>query len=357
MTNALTSNGLFGSLLHDPETAALFEGAACLRRMLAFEAAWTRGLAQLGLAEREEAEAASRVISSFSADLEALGSGTERDGVPVPALVEALRAAAGPEAAPAIHSGATSQDVLDTALVLTLREAGEILRRRLAALLQALDRLEAAQGPARITGRTRMQAALPIPAAARIRAWAAPLRTQAARLDRLLAEGLPLQYGGAVGLRDLPEGRGEGMAAILSRELALPDPGRAWHADRTPLLDFGHLLTSVAGALGKMGQDVALMAQQGVDDIGLAGGGGSSAMPHKRNPVLAETLVTLARHVGGQQGVLAQAMVHEQERSGAAWMLEWMTLPPMTEATGAALRHAATLVSRIERIGPPEGGG
>lgn len=121
----------------------------------------------------------------------------------------------------------------------------------------------------------------------------------------------------------------------------------------TASYSFGHWLTLVAGSLGKMGQDISLMAQQGVVDILLDSGGGSSALPHKQNPILAEALVSLSRFVAHQQGLLAQAMIHEQERSGSAWALEWMALPAMAEATGAALRHADRLIGSIRRIGDP----
>ena len=96
------------------------------------------------------------------------------------------------------------------------------------------------------------------------------------------------------------------------------------------------------------------MAQQGIDEIVPSGGGGSSAMAHKQNPVAAEAMVALARYVAGQQGILGQAMIHEQERSGAAWALEWLTMPAMAEATGTALNHTEKLLSSIEQIGMPD---
>jgi 3-carboxy-cis,cis-muconate cycloisomerase len=170
-------------------------------------------------------------------------------------------------------------------------------------------------------------------------------------MDGVRAQVGLVQLGGPLGLRDYPKGQGDAAAKELARRLGLRvDP--VWHSNRTPMLEAGHWMTLVSGSLGKMGQDVALMAQQGVDEVKLRGGGASSAMPHKQNPVGAETLVTLARFVAVQQGGLAQAMVHEQERSGAAWALEWMTLPAMAEATGAALGQAQRLIAQIDRIGP-----
>ena len=122
---------------------------------------------------------------------------------------------------------------------------------------------------------------------------------------------------------------------------------------REGIADYANLLSLVTGSLGKMGQDVALMAQQGLDEITLTGGGGSSAMPHKQNPVSAELLVTLARFNAVQLSALHLAMVHEQERSGSAWTLEWMVLPQMLAATARALAVAQDMTQRITRIGTP----
>jgi 3-carboxy-cis,cis-muconate cycloisomerase len=120
---------------------------------------------------------------------------------------------------------------------------------------------------------------------------------------------------------------------------------------RENLADYANWLSLVTGSLGKMGQDIALMAQQGIDEIALSGGGGSSAMPHKQNPVLAETLVTQARFNATQLPAMHHALVHEQERSGSAWPLELMVLPAMVTTTGTALTHAHNLISQITRVG------
>lgn len=349
MTGALTGNGLFGRHLADPDMARTFSARAFLRHMLAFERAWTVGLAELGAVERALAEQAIRVIEETDLDLDDLAAGAERDGLPVPAMVRALKAKAG-DAAGAVHLGATSQDVIDTAMVMSLRALAAELGDRLDNGLGLLSDLAARYGNAQMMGRTRMQAALPIPVSARVDAWTRPLTDARSRLEAA-ADALPVQIGGAVGLRDQPTGMGERMAEIVARELALP-MAPVWHTARAPVVDFGHALVLVTGALGKIGHDIALMAQQGVDEVRISGGGGSSAMPHKQNPVAAEAMVTLARYVAGQQGILAQALAHEQERSGICWALEWLTLPAMAEATGAATRHATTLLSGIERLGP-----
>ncbi len=348
MTSALLTSGLFGQAYGDAEIARAYSALSVLGRMLDVERAWTAALTATDAVAAEDGAAARAALARF--DPVRFEPDTDRDGVPVPSLVAALRAGLAPGPAAAIHSGLTSQDVIDTALVLVSLEVLDLLATRTGRVLAALADLTRRHGDAALMARTRMQAARPATAALRLGAWERGLRAQHDRRAAVRSELAQVQIGGAVGLRDAPEGRAEAAAAHAAAALGLR-AGPVWHTDRAPFVAFGHWLTLLCGALGKLGQDVALMAQQGVDEIALAGGGGSSAMPHKRNPVRAEALVALARHVAGLQGTLAQAMLHEQERSGAAWALEWLTLPVMAECTGAALTHAEALLGQITRVG------
>ncbi|ENR00475.1 hypothetical protein H721_02714 [Brucella ovis IntaBari-2006-46-332] len=191
-----------------------------------------------------------------------------------------------------------------------------------------------------------MQPAISTTVADRVESWRAPFSDYA---QRLAALQFPLQFGGAAGTLEKFVGKGAKLRAELAKRLGLEDRPQ-WHSQRAFIADFGHLLSLVTGSLGKFGQDIALMAELR-DEISLSGGGGSSAMPHKQNPVRAELLVTLARFNAVQVSGLHQAMVHEQERSGTAWMLEWMILPPVVAATGAALKAALVLSDNIVRMG------
>ena len=345
MTQFFARSGLFGDLLGDAAVSQAFDAPAFVARMLAFERAWTIALRDAGALEPDAAAEALTAIEGFGGQIDPVACA--RDGLPVPAMVRALRAGLSDAGAAAVHTGATSQDVIDTAMVLTLSTVLDDLRARLEAVERALRDMEARFGAAPLMARTRMQAALPATAALRIGAWRRPLRDHLARGAVLRDELAVVQIGGAIGTRT---GEAAICAEPVARALGLT-PGDVWHSDRSRMIAMGHWLTLVAGSLGKIGQDCALMAQQGIDEIVIAGGGGSSAMPHKENPILAETMVTLARYVAGQNGVLGQALIHEQERSGSAWALEWMVLPAMAEATGAALRHAETLVNSVTRVG------
>jgi 3-carboxy-cis,cis-muconate cycloisomerase len=171
-----------------------------------------------------------------------------------------------------------------------------------------------------------------------------------ARLDALPPEVLVVQFGGAAGtLEKLGDDKAGPVRAALAAALGLGDAPQ-WQSQRDRIAEMGGWSATTTGALGKLGQDVALIAQAG-GEITLAGGGSSSAMPHKANPVGAELLMALARFNAAQLGGLHQSMVHEQERSGAAWTLEWLLLPPMLVAAGAALRTAVDVVSSIRALG------
>lgn len=343
-----------GGLFADEEMAAILAPETEMGAMLAVEAAWARALGHAGAVSHAVAEGAARRIVQVEPDIAGLRDATGRDGVVVPGLVGQIRDQAGPELAPAIHKGLTSQDVIDSAAMLVLRQANDLIDARLAGLGNALQALAERIGDAPLMGRTRMQAAVGITAADRIAPWRLPLPAHRARLAALRPRVEVLQYGGAAGNRG---GRADGdaLAAAFAAELGLGNPPRAWHAMRDGIGEYAAFLSLVSGTLGKMGQDICLMAQQGIGEIAMSGGGGSSAMPHKQNPVQAELLVTLARFNAAQLGGLHQALVHEQERSGAAWTLEWMILPQMVRSTGLALRVALGLVPRIGRMGTPDG--
>ncbi|GGF22712.1 3-carboxy-cis,cis-muconate cycloisomerase [Youhaiella tibetensis] len=338
-------NRLLQALVGDPETAALFTSEAEIAGILSFESALAQAEADAGLIPEAAATAIVAACASFTPDYDALAVGMARDGVVVPELVRQLRAAVG-EHGKSVHLGATSQDAIDTSLVLRLAKAITLFEDRLAALGRSLQDLSARFGTQPLMGHTRMQQALPITVADKIGNWAEPLQRQLRALEGMRRSLLVIQLGGAVGTRD---GLGEQADEIARRLADHLDLGFAtpWHTQRDPLVDFASVLSLVTGALGKFGADVALLSQNEVAAIALAGGGGSSAMPHKSNPVKAEILVTLARFNAGQVGLLHQALVHEYERSGSAWTLEWMVLPQIVEATGAALRIANELVIQV----------
>lgn len=355
MSVSVFDHPVLSALLGDDEVAALFTFEAELDAMLAFEAALARAEAAEGLIPEDAAIAIGTGLRDFTPDIGALRTATARDGVVLPELVRQLRAAVGHPHAEHLHFGSTSQDVVDTALVLRLRAATETLTARLRRLLAELDALHARFGARPLMARTRMQAAIPFTVGVRIGNWRDPLERDLLAFDDIAPRVLRLQFGGAVGNLNKLGDKGGAVARCLGAELDLPVPETSWHAERDGIAALANWLALVSGSLGKMGQDIALMAQNEVGEIRLAGAGGSSAMPHKHNPVGAEVLVALARFNATQIAGIHQAMVHENERSGAAWTLEWMVLPQMVVATAAALKTADDVIGKIEAMGTPEG--
>lgn len=342
-----------GGLFADQEASSLWSVETQLSHYAAFEIALAHALELTGRVAMGHGTQAAIAIADVVPDLSELQRGTGKDGLPIPALVCQMRDAAG-SAASAVHTGATSQDVLDSALSLTLRSLTDLLASRLSDLQKALSSLKDQFGSRSMMGRTRMQTALPIKVMDRLETWTAPVGEHLTRLDVLRPRIERLQLGGAVGTgADFGVDHGE-IIQHMARDLGLNPAPHVWHADRTAIAEYGSCLSLITGSLGKMGQDLCLMAQQGIPQVALAGGGGSSAMPHKANPVLAELLVTLSRFNAVQLSGLHHSLVHEQERSGAAWMLEWMVLPPMSVATCRSIAAASDLCLQITRLGENE---
>jgi 3-carboxy-cis,cis-muconate cycloisomerase len=338
---------LLNALAGDPEIDALFGDTAEIAALLRVEGALAAAEAEAGLISAAAAGRIGRALADFTPDAAALAAGFAKDGVVVPALVKQLRAAVGAEHAGAVHFGATSQDIIDTGLMLRLAEVIALLLARIGRLEAAFSALDARFGARPMLAHTRMQAALPSSFAEKVRNWAEPLGRERATLDRLRGRLLVVQLGGPVGDRSSFMGKGDEVARRLAErlDLGLATP---WHSQRDAIVEFGSVLALISGSLGKFGMDVALLSQSEVRAITLKGGGGSSSMAHKVNPVKAELLVALARFNAGLAGTLQQAMIAENERSGAAWTLEWLVLPQMAVATGKALAVAAALAGEIE---------
>ena len=339
-----------GGLFGDQEAADIWAPQRTIAHMLAFEAAYTRALGKVGKVDQALADQVAQQIAAFKPDMADLRDGAAKDGVVVPALVTQLKDAIQPNT-DSIHTGTTSQDVIDTALALTLRDFSDLLDVRLAALTSAFDVLADRFGDRPMMGRTRMQAALPIKVSDRLVTWSQPIAVHRKRLASLRPEVARLQLGGAAGDRAALAPNAAQISREMAAELGLQNPPTAWHSMRADIADYANLLSLISGALGKFGQDICLMAQQGVDEVTLRSGGGSSAMPHKQNPILAELLVTLARFNATQVSGMHHALIHEQERSGAAWALEWMILPQMAQTTARSLSAATQLCEKITSIG------
>lgn len=337
---------LLSALCGDDEIEALLGDERQVATMLAFERALAEASADCGFVGEDAAAAISAAIDGFAPDWAGLQSGMARDGVVVPALVKQLRASVAEPHGAALHRGATSQDAIDTALMVQLAEVFDVYEKRLSALLDGFEALARTHGDTELMAHTRMQVALPTTWGAKISSWSEPLGRHLRALAALRRSLLVVQLGGPVGDGGSFAGHADAIRAGMAKRLGL-GIATPWQTQRDPIVALGGLLAQISGSIGKIGADIALLAQNEVAAVRLEGGGGSSAMAHKSNPVNAEVLVALARYNAGLSGILAQAQVHEYERSGAAWTLEWLALPQMLITTGASLRLGQSLIGQL----------
>lgn len=343
-------SALYGGLLSDSETAHLMSDAAEISAMIRVEKALAIVEAKLGIIPAPEAEALVAALDEAFIDPGALGEGMKRDGVAAPALVAALKEQIPPAAAQWLHWGATSQDVAELSLLLRLRQVLDLVGIRLDGLIRTLALMAREHRATICLARTRSQQAAPTLFGLKAANWLQPLLRHRARLDEIRPRLLAVQFGGATGTLSALGTRGIAVMDALADELDLAR-AEPWHASRDRIEEFAALMAMIATSLGRMGADFTLLAQSEIGEVGFAGAGGSSTLPQKQNPVIAEVLVALARFAATQSGALHQAAIHVNERDGAAWTLEWLALPPLIGATGAALARAGEALEAL-RVDP-----
>ncbi|TBW57925.1 fumarate lyase [Marinobacter halodurans] len=338
---------LYRQLLSDAATADRLGDAAQIRTMLRVEGELALAQAEAGLIPGDAAEAIAQAAASLTPEPTSLADGVASAGVPVPALVKALKAALPGEHARWVHYGATSQDIVDTALVLNIREILIDQQARLAAVIRALADLAEAHRNTLIAGRTRTQQAVPMSFGLKVAQWLAPLLNHVDRLEALRPRLLRLQLGGAVGTLAAMGGKAVDINERLAHRLDLV-AGPCWHTQRDSLVELSGWLSLTTGTLGKMAQDWLWLAQSEVGEIRFSNGGGSSTMPQKCNPVDAEIIVAMARTSAAAVGQMHQTLMQEHERSGSAWTQEWFQLPQQLMASSVALNHAQSGLRFIE---------
>lgn len=335
--------------------ADLFSDEALVAAMLTVEVSWSAALADTGVATHAQAQMVATTAARWDLAASALAEATEAAGNPAGPLVSALRAAApDPDAAALVHFGLTSQDLLDTALILLTRNAFDQLKTSLSATARALAELARAHRDTVMAGRTLGRYAVPITVGLKAAQWLAGI------LDarELLAQSgatLPVQCGGAAGTLALLSTRTPQPRATVSsfaRRLGLSDPGVPWHTRRTPITGIGHAVVTTCDALGVIAADVLALSRPGVDEIREArvpGRGGSSTMPHKQNPVLSVLIrgAALKAPLLGAQLHLAAAEAVD-ERPDGAWHAEWEALRNLLVLVTTAAAHAAELTAGLQ---------
>ena len=344
---------LFAGLFAQGDVAAAVSDRALVDAMVEFEVALLRALATLELAPAEAADELDAAFrqGALELDVAELGRATGEQGTPVPGLLRALRRQLSPSAAAHLHRGATSQDVVDTAIMLVTRRALDLVIEDLSAAADAcaslVDRHRASIEP----GRTLLQQALPLTFGLKAAWWLAGLDGAVAEMTGVRERELALQFGGAVGTLASLGDRGLDVAGELAGQLGLRAPGLPWHTVRLRPVRIASALGAVLGVTGKIGRDVVLLAQTEVAEVvegGGAGRGGSSTMPHKRNPVGAIGLVACAQRAPGLVATMLGAMMQEHERGAGSWQAEWETLPQLLRLAGSAAALVRELLTGLE---------
>lgn len=345
---------LFDSLFTTDQVREVFSDRARLQGMLDFEAALAHALTRVGVAP---AGAASAIQAQCKAEIfatHALAREAALAGNLAIPLVKALTAAVAKsdeKAAGFVHWGATSQDATDTGLVLQLRAAFDLIAPRLAQLADELARLVQEHRTTLLAGRTWLQQASPTTFGFKAAGWLDAINRHRARLAAARQQVLVLQLGGAVGTLAALGTQGPTVARALAEELKLELPSLPWHAHRDRFAEAASTLGMLVGTLGKIARDVSLMSQTEVSEAlepTAPGKGGSSTLPHKRNPVGSAAVLAAAIRVPALVSTILTAMPQEHERGLGGWHAEWETLPEIFQLAAGALAHTTQIVSGLE---------
>jgi 3-carboxy-cis,cis-muconate cycloisomerase len=341
--------GLFDGVLARGGARAAVSDEAWLQALLDVEAALARAQAAAGAIPAAHADAIAAACRADRYDIEALGEEAAEVGNPAAPLVRALRAQVGGDAAGDVHRGATSQDIVDSAAMLVAGRALDPILDDLTGAADAAAHLAAEHRATVIAGRTLMQQAVPVTFGLKAAGWLVALDESAERIEVVRDTRLAAQLGGAAGTLAALGDSALDVLARFARELGLAEPTVAWHTDRTRIAELAGALGEASGAVAKVAGDVVLLSQTEVGEVREGGErGGSSTMPHKRNPVAAISALAGARQAPGLVATLLAAMEHEHERAAGAWHAEWAPLRALLIATGSAAAWLRDCLSNLE---------
>lgn len=333
---------------------AVFSDRNRLQVMLDFEAALARAEARVNVIPGSAVPAIESQCHAELFDFEKLGREAALAGNPAIPMVKqltALVARSDREASRFVHWGATSQDAIDSGLILQLRDALDLIEADLAAAAEELARLAKAHKRTPMPGRTWLQQALPVTFGLKAAGWFGAVERHRARIREMRPRVLAIQFGGAAGTLAALGSQGIQVAEALGEELKLHVPDIPWHTHRDRVAEVGTTLGLLAGTLGKIARDISLLMQTEVSEAfepAAAGRGGSSTMPQKRNPVGSAVALAAAIRVPALVSILLVAMVQEHERGLGNWLAEWETLPEICILTAGALAHLKRVLEGLK---------
>ena len=327
--------------------SAIIDDRAWLQAMLDAEAGLARALERAGLAPAGAGEAVTRAARANDFDIAELGDLSALTGNPVPGLARALAVKVGGQRGRAVHRGATSQDILDTAAMLLARTAIDAARADLTAAAAAAAALATEHRTTAMIGRTLLQQAVPVTFGAVAAGWLAALDAAITGLAETRRTRLAVQFGGAAGTLASLGPDGIRVKAMLADELQLADPPVPWHTERLRIIDVGVAMARVTAALSKIARDVTLLAQTEVAEVA-EGGGGPSAMPNKINPVAAVAILGCAKQAPGLLATLVASAEQEHQRAAGAWHAEWQPFGQLLQIAASAASWGGELLANLE---------
>ncbi|MFG1797676.1 3-carboxy-cis,cis-muconate cycloisomerase [Nocardia sp. NPDC049149] len=348
------TGGLFdGVLAAGPVAESVCDGA-WVQAMLDFEAALAWASAAAGVIPEAAAVDIEKRCRAEYYDIAALGAAAVRIGNPAGPLVRELTASVAPEAAAYVHLGATSQDVLDTAAMLVTARALIALRAGLHACADRLAQLAEEHAGTVQAGRSLLQQAPPVTFGLTVAGWLGGVVAALDRIDVLRGERLAVQFGGAVGTLAALGDNGIPVLRGIAFRLGLAEPVLPWHTERSRIAEIAGALGQASGAVAKIARDITLLAQTELGEVfeqGPPGSGGSSTMPHKRNPVAAVLAAGSAAQAPGLVATLLSAAAHEHQRAAGSWHAEWRPLTELLRSTGSAVEWLCIALDRL-RVDP-----
>lgn len=349
MPSTVFDSAIYRDFFGTPAMRAVWSDEALVARYVEVEVALAKAEARVGLIPADAAKEIAAKADASKLDLGKLKAETDIVGYPIIGIVHQMAKQCG-DAGRYVHWGATTQDIMDSATVLQLRAALDIIDDELHAVARALESLAAKHRDTVMAGRTHMQHALPVTFGYKAAVWLSSVRRDKQRLAELRKRLLVVQFSGAAGTLASLGGDGLKVQAALAEELGLAQPDITWHAARDAIAEVGSALAILAGGLAKIATDVMLMMQTEVAEAFepfVKGRGGSSTMPQKRNPISCEMILAIAKAVRSDAGLLLDAMAADHERATGPWHLEWIALPRAFIGTAGALYQARFMLEGL----------
>jgi 3-carboxy-cis,cis-muconate cycloisomerase len=336
------------------EMLAVFDDCATLRHALAFESALAQAQVAAQVIDEQSAAAIIEACANLNPEIAPLAEAAAHAGTLAIPLLQLLRTKLNPAAAGRLHWGATSQDLADTVLMLQMREARTLLAAQNARIVASLARNARQFAALPAVGRTLLQDARPVGFGLHLAQWAAGIRDASSAFERAVDEHARLQFGGPVGTRADMKGRGALVARDLAHRLQLKS-AFPWHARRGGIAAMASSIAIVIGALGKMARDISLLAQSRVGELLeplIEGRGGSSAMPHKRNPTGCQVALSAAARAPGLVTTILAALPAELERGLGGWQCEAPVLADLCLLAAGSAHAMAVVAEGLEVMGP-----